>query len=995
MARVLKLRRGTTAQHTTFVGAEGEVTVDTSKKALVVHDGITPGGFPAAGLDIPNLPDAPSVGSNDEFIVQQSGVAKRATFTEVANAFNNSAVATTLTTNSDQLLLTQGGVTKKATIDAVVGPAVQAATVQSTGSTTPRTLANRFADRLNVKDFGAVGDGVANDAPAIRSAFASALSTGKAIYFPSGEYRCASFTTGATSGSGRIVEAINDLLTPKQLTVIGENATVIVPETLTTYSGSSCFWLHVQGYFDAVSINGLRFVHKHVLPTASYVGNYHAVNATNTNNKWPGLLIALGFYSYLDKHQPNIAPTNRVPSNVLINNCSFTDWTQGVAVWYANNVTISDCNFFHTYGQWSAGHDDWTQFVGGRTLGEFRFDRNLTNGFSGSPSDVFAAVPSAQDVRCSDGAFLISGYGPTGFTRCIATNNIVKNFQREGLFFNHNEYNASGVNTVGNLTDKPFYPHIISNNYIDGTCPSGVTAAYNAGIVSTSTSLITNNVVYRCQFGMQIAVRDVLAEQGAHYTRVANNMIVLAEGDQPGNSGGYSSGVSITGPHYVQVEQNIIYGARLGSLNNGWAGQEIQYGDSVPAPVLSAAIDYNGSQNTTGTPVNGVATPPYAYRFGNDGDLSHPSCVIRNNRLICLSTMPDKFAAAVVVGAGTYHVRIEDNEITGWSFAVSARSFSGFKRVLFTRNRCIDIGRLISKLLPGGSEGVHFGDHTFIIYPTQIGWYKCNFYTQTVGEAEVTIEVPRLMDYGDVTGTVPRAAQYTKLIIGFANQYADVDPVYESSINQLHHSATVTPVVNKLRISDGPALAFYINHIATRAKLSFHGGGGSGAAGFATLVNGSVQSVTITSGGSGYTSDPTVLVNTWDTYMRGSGAAFTVTRSGNAVSSVAVTNGGSGYASPVYIRWKCSEEPFILAYCPYEIVYTASTPSGSELTLRPGQQAVLIKNGTMRGNGTPLLGGAAPTTAPSFIGQQYINTNSGIAYIAKGTSFASDWAALY
>jgi hypothetical protein len=49
MATTLKLRRGTTAQHSTFTGTEGEVTVDTDKDTVVVHDGTTAGGFPLVG----------------------------------------------------------------------------------------------------------------------------------------------------------------------------------------------------------------------------------------------------------------------------------------------------------------------------------------------------------------------------------------------------------------------------------------------------------------------------------------------------------------------------------------------------------------------------------------------------------------------------------------------------------------------------------------------------------------------------------------------------------------------------------------------------------------------------------------------------------------------------------------------------------------------------------------------------------------------------------
>lgn len=48
MADQLQLRRGTTAQMLVFTGAQGEVVVNTDNHSLVVHDGITAGGFPTA-----------------------------------------------------------------------------------------------------------------------------------------------------------------------------------------------------------------------------------------------------------------------------------------------------------------------------------------------------------------------------------------------------------------------------------------------------------------------------------------------------------------------------------------------------------------------------------------------------------------------------------------------------------------------------------------------------------------------------------------------------------------------------------------------------------------------------------------------------------------------------------------------------------------------------------------------------------------------------------
>ncbi len=44
MTTQIQRRRGTTAEHSVFIGAAGELTVDTTKNTIVVHDGITAGG---------------------------------------------------------------------------------------------------------------------------------------------------------------------------------------------------------------------------------------------------------------------------------------------------------------------------------------------------------------------------------------------------------------------------------------------------------------------------------------------------------------------------------------------------------------------------------------------------------------------------------------------------------------------------------------------------------------------------------------------------------------------------------------------------------------------------------------------------------------------------------------------------------------------------------------------------------------------------------------
>ena len=55
MATEFKRRRGTTAEHAVFTGAEGEITIDTDKDTAIVHDGATLGGFELARADLTNV----------------------------------------------------------------------------------------------------------------------------------------------------------------------------------------------------------------------------------------------------------------------------------------------------------------------------------------------------------------------------------------------------------------------------------------------------------------------------------------------------------------------------------------------------------------------------------------------------------------------------------------------------------------------------------------------------------------------------------------------------------------------------------------------------------------------------------------------------------------------------------------------------------------------------------------------------------------------------
>ena len=99
MATQVQFRRGTTAEHQSFKGADGEVTVDTSLKTVVIHDALTNGGFPVLRQD----------GSNSQF--------ERGSTTNCALKFAGDPNTGLISPASDELALVTGG-SSRLTIDA-------------------------------------------------------------------------------------------------------------------------------------------------------------------------------------------------------------------------------------------------------------------------------------------------------------------------------------------------------------------------------------------------------------------------------------------------------------------------------------------------------------------------------------------------------------------------------------------------------------------------------------------------------------------------------------------------------------------------------------------------------------------------------------------------------------------------------------------------------------------------------------------------------------
>ena len=118
MAKLLKLRRGTTTQHASFTGAEGEVTIDITKDTAVVHDGSQAGGRPMAREDMSNVSSASIAGQLGTDSIATTKIAAGALPTDVTVASANIVDGTIVSADIADGTIVNADISGSAAIDA-------------------------------------------------------------------------------------------------------------------------------------------------------------------------------------------------------------------------------------------------------------------------------------------------------------------------------------------------------------------------------------------------------------------------------------------------------------------------------------------------------------------------------------------------------------------------------------------------------------------------------------------------------------------------------------------------------------------------------------------------------------------------------------------------------------------------------------------------------------------------------------------------------------
>lgn len=214
----------------------------------------------------------------------------------------------------------------------------------ATGAPTSRTTANRLADVINVKDYGAKGNGIANDGAAIQAAFDAAygpassphgatFTINKGVFFPAGKYLVdqqlflnnvqGAWIFGAGQNATQLVYTGTNSKLPS-----GDLTSLLTCRTL-TYS-------HIQGItFDVTASNAAACVQ---------LMNFAALANDGTGNSW----VDCGFIGgSIDGFLCTLDGSQQLGSEQLFANCSFANCQRGVAINSGNalNYTIVGCQF--------------------------------------------------------------------------------------------------------------------------------------------------------------------------------------------------------------------------------------------------------------------------------------------------------------------------------------------------------------------------------------------------------------------------------------------------------------------------------------------------------------------------------------------------------------------------------------------------------------------------------------------------------------------------
>jgi hypothetical protein len=318
--------------------------------------------------------------------------------------------------------------------------------VTALGSSEARSLANRFADVINVKDYGATGDGVTDDTNAITAA-ANAMTSGSMLYFPQGTYLVSYQGTAYNSVYGNVIVDLDGLT---DIALIGKGAVIkITNHDISTYGGLrfvnllSCKRVLIEGFYFDLSYTGFNNSSSHYpfvgaitaydsAPTAGQDFStlnsdliitkcsfklYHpdgSFRSTSNPYSGDGNNGFKNFAIYCNGPYQD-TPYDSQCRNLLVENCTFEKGGNSYIVYVAawNNIQIKN----NTVDGHISNYTDSSGVMQKGAIPAFRFQHYHTEGLL-VDGNYYKVLPESERTGAYDGNgyFMVSGTSASGAT---------------------------------------------------------------------------------------------------------------------------------------------------------------------------------------------------------------------------------------------------------------------------------------------------------------------------------------------------------------------------------------------------------------------------------------------------------------------------------------------------------------------------------------------------------------------------------------------------
>jgi hypothetical protein len=448
----------------------------------------------------------------------------------------------------------------------------------------------KFAETISVKDFGAVGNGVANDAPAFQAAvdFAAALVGGACIHVPAGQYRLNSAVAIAKSGT----------------TFRGDGPLASWIVNGTTNAAALDFGDGTNSY-TRNAVEGLGFGQASgVTPVA---GNC-AIRARKCQNlvvdkvqvfQFPAALYdGMVFDNVTQSYVTNIGLQACVNAAWVMRNNTFGIFaTNGRCDTSAYGMHIRDCqglyisnfdNFGNTISAFDIGNSGagdtryhfFTNCVGD-TSGSHNW--NITELEIGRFANCWAATQASQVTNPASDGFRLSGAGVVdiGFSNCVAISN-----NRHGINLDY----ATKVSVQGCTLGSNFEPAAFGGkgpaNGLGSGGGSGIAVGASSSRIRINGGVFENNQRYGAEVASGAQKVDIFGAEMRDNVlgRILNNANATAAECKIANVGGFNpvgfitaptvpaSNTAITNLTGVDVMVYLTGGTLTGNVQIGGAG---------------------------------------------------------------------------------------------------------------------------------------------------------------------------------------------------------------------------------------------------------------------------------------------------------------------------------------------------------------------------------------------------------------------------------------